>query len=74
MDGCPLGRLRLSRQFLALVFLWRASVSWLAVSSGAADKAVAATLISAMLGGSILLVVLLLRGNGEERTRSEVAG
>jgi uncharacterized membrane protein (UPF0136 family) len=47
--------------FLALVFVWRASVSWLAVLDGKSDKLVAAALITAMLAGSALLLPCLLK-------------
>ena len=56
--------------FLGAVFLWRASVSWMAVVDGQSEKVVAAALISAMLIASVLLFVLLLR----KETGTAVAG
>lgn len=47
--------------FLGVVFLWRASVSWMAVMEGQPEKAVAASLISAMLIASVALLTVLLR-------------
>lgn len=46
---------------LTVVFLWRASVSWLAVMDGKADKLFAAVLITTMLAGSALMLVALFR-------------
>jgi hypothetical protein len=45
---------------LSGIFVWRASASWLAVASGAADKFTAAVLISAMLAASLALIAYLL--------------
>ncbi len=47
--------------FLAVVFIWRASVSWMAVAGGASEKALAASLISTMLAASIAVIVYLSR-------------
>lgn len=47
--------------FLAIVFTWRASVSWLAVLDGKAEKQFAATLITVMLAGSIAMLIRLLK-------------
>ena len=47
---------------LALVFAWRASVGWLAVSAGKSEKLVAAILITAMLAASAALLPFLLKG------------
>ena len=47
--------------FLALVFAWRASVSWLAVLDGNSEKLLAAILITAMLAGSTLMLPCLLK-------------
>ena len=46
---------------LALVFVWRASVGWLAVLDGKSEKLFAAVLITAMLAGSALLLPCLLK-------------
>jgi len=47
--------------FLALVFSWRASVGWMAVMDGKSEKLFAAILISAMLVGSVVMLVALVR-------------
>jgi hypothetical protein len=44
--------------FLALVFTWRASVGWMAVSAGE-PKVFAASLISLMLAGSLVSIGVL---------------
>ena len=46
---------------LALVFVWRASVGWLAVLGGNAEKQFAATLITVMLAGSIAMLFRLIK-------------
>ena len=46
---------------LALVFAWRASVGWLAVSDGKSEKLFAASLITVMLAGSAQLLPTLMR-------------
>jgi hypothetical protein len=46
--------------FLSIVFVWRASVSWMAYFGGQADKLTAAILISTMLAGSVAVALLLL--------------
>ena len=46
---------------LALVFVWRASVGWLAVMDGKPEKLFAAVLITAMLAGSALILPALFR-------------
>ena len=46
---------------LALVFAWRASVGWLAVLDGKSEKLFAASLITAMLAGSVVLLPALMR-------------
>lgn len=45
---------------LSGVFLWRASVGWLAVSGGQGEKRTAAILITVMLGGSLVTLGLLV--------------
>lgn len=50
--------------FLALTFAWRATVSWMAVMDGNADKLFAAVLISVMLIASIVTALLLLTKRG----------
>lgn len=44
---------------LAVVFAWRASVGWLAVLDGKSEKLFAAVLITAMLTGSVLMLLAL---------------
>ena len=44
---------------LSMIFVWRSTVSWIAVSNGE-PKWVAALLISAMLGASMALIFRLL--------------
>ena len=46
---------------LALVYAWRASVGWLAVLDGKSEKLFAASLITVMLAGSVVLLPALLR-------------
>jgi len=46
---------------LALVFLWRASMGWLAVLDGKSEKLFAAALITAMLAASALMLPCLWR-------------
>ena len=46
---------------LAAVFVWRASVSWLAVLGGQGEKLVAASLITMMLAASIAMLIGLLK-------------
>ncbi len=46
---------------LALVFLWRASVGWLAVLDGKSEKLVAPVLITAMLAASAAMLPALFR-------------
>ncbi len=45
---------------LTLVFAWRASVGWLAVFEGKAEKLFAAVLITVMLTGSVLMLLNLV--------------
>ena len=47
--------------FLALVFIWRSSVSWMAVAGGNSDKVVAASIITTMLIASIALIAYIVR-------------
>ncbi len=46
---------------LAVVFVWRASVSWPAVFGGQGEKLVAASLITAMLAASIAMLIGLFK-------------
>lgn len=45
---------------LSGVFFWRASVGWMAVTSGQAEKQTAAVLITVMLAGSLAILALLV--------------
>ena len=47
--------------FLGAVFVWRAAVSWMAVAEGQPEKRVAALIITAMLAGTLWLIVFLIR-------------
>jgi len=46
---------------LAAVFVWRASVGWLAVLAGQPEKQFAAVLITSMLAASALMLAALVR-------------
>ena len=46
---------------LTLVFLWRASLGWLAVLDGKSEKLFAASLITVMLAGSVVMLPALMR-------------
>lgn len=50
--------------FLGTVFVWRSVVTWMAVAGGAGEKTTAAWLISAMLVGTVVLAMALLRRPG----------
>ena len=56
--------------FLALVFVWRASVGWLAVLDGKSEKLFAAVLITAMLAGSAVMLWCLLKARKPSGTPS----
>ena len=45
--------------FLGAVFVWRATVSWMAVAGGQPEKQVAAVIITAMLVGTLCLILFL---------------
>ena len=51
---------------LALVFAWRASVSWLAVLDGHSEKLTAASLITLMLAASVAMLPVLFRARRSE--------
>lgn len=59
-----------STGLLAVVFTWRASVGWIAVSAGQSEKLVAAALISAMLVASLATLCVLVTSADGERDRS----
>ena len=52
---------------LAVVFVWRASVGWLAVLDGHAEKRFAAGLITLMLAASIAMLLRLLMARKTSR-------
>ena len=52
---------RVTTGLLALVFTWRASVGWLAVLDGKSEKLFAASLITVMLAGSVVMLPALMR-------------
>ncbi len=51
----------LTTGLLSLVFAWRSTKSWQAVSEGKSEKLFAAILITVMLVGSVLMLLCLLR-------------
>ncbi len=60
--GWSLVAAKVTTGLLALVFAWRASVTWKAVIAGNSDKLFAAGLITAMLVGSVVMLVMLQIG------------
>lgn len=54
--------------FLSLVFVWRASVGWIAVAQGQTEKMLAAVLISLMLTASVALVAMIFKTRGKTAT------
>ena len=56
---------------LAIVFVWRASVSWLAVLDGHAEKQFAAGLITMMLVASIAMLIGLLKAAKTSREETQ---
>jgi uncharacterized membrane protein (UPF0136 family) len=54
--------------FLLVIFTWRASAGWLAYFGGETDKVVAASLISTMWLGSVVLLTVLFRDRRRRRT------
>ena len=52
---------RVTTGLLSLVFAWRASVGWLAVLDGKSEKLFAASLITVMLAGSVVMLRVLFR-------------
>ncbi len=47
--------------FLGAVFIWRATVSWMAVADGQSEKQVAAVLITAMLVATLCQIFFLIK-------------
>ena len=56
--------------FLGIVFIWRSTVSWMAVAGGQPEKRTAALIISAMLTATLGLIVFLVRSGDRSRTPS----
>jgi uncharacterized membrane protein (UPF0136 family) len=56
--------------FLAVIFIWRASVGWMAVAQGDTAKVLAAALISLMLMASLSLLVLIAKRRFERDSGS----
>ena len=54
--------------FLVVIFLWRASASWIAVTQGDTSKTVAAILITLMLIASLALLALIYKQRFGHRT------
>jgi uncharacterized membrane protein (UPF0136 family) len=59
--GWPVMAAFITACFLAVIFLWRAGVGWIAVAQGDMTKQVAAILISLMLLASVALLTLIVR-------------
>jgi len=59
---------------LSLVFAWRATAGWMAVSEGRSEKLVAACLVTAMLVASVGMAVVLGRGMRRARATGAPAG
>ena len=57
--------------FLGAVFVWRATVTWMAVADGQPEKRVAALIITAMLAGTLWLLVFLTQAR--RRSAASVA-
>jgi len=56
--------------FLAVVFVWRSSVGWMAVARGETEKGLAAVLITLMLLASAAVISLLLRNRVKPQVRT----
>ncbi len=59
-----------STGLLAVVFAWRASVSWLAVLDGHRAKWFAATLITLMLAASVAILIRLIKARKASRAET----
>ena len=59
---------------LSAVFVWRSTVTWLAVHGGQPEKLVAAVLITAMALASIATLGRLLLAAASVRARADAAG
>jgi hypothetical protein len=55
---------------LGIVFIWRTTVSWMAVTGGQPEKRTAALIISAMLTATLGLIVFLVRSEDRSNTPS----
>jgi uncharacterized membrane protein (UPF0136 family) len=52
----------ISTSVLAVVFAWRAAVTWSAILQGNSEKLFSVSLITLMLAGSLVMLPVLLRG------------
>ena len=59
---------------LTLVFVWRASVGWLAMLDGQSEKKFAASLITVMLAASVALLPVLFRALKPQPTATPQSG
>jgi hypothetical protein len=59
---------------LTLVFAWRSTATWLAVTGGRPEKLFAAVLISAMFAASAATIVVLLRARPRREATAAPAG
>lgn len=59
---------------LALVFAWRATVSWLAVLGGSSEKLMAASLITLMLAASMVMLPVLFRARSSRKSETLITG
>ena len=73
LSGGTFGLLNIALGWLALrgfVFIWRSTVTWMAVAGGQPEKRTAALIISAMLTATLGLIVFLVRSGDRSRTPS----
>ena len=52
----------ISTSFLAVVFAWRAAVTWSAILQGNSEKLFSASLVTLMFAGSLVMLPVLLKG------------
>lgn len=62
---------KITTGLLTVVFVWRSSVSWLAVLDGHAEKQFAAGLITMMLAASIAMLIGLLKASTTSRPETQ---
>ena len=56
---------------LAIVFVWRASVGWMAVFDGRAEKQFASALITLMLAASVAMLLRLFKARKASRAETQ---